>query len=448
MRIAFDCDGVLTDLESYQLKYGREYFKNIPENKIDKTEIDIEGIFNCTHAEREKFWTKYIWRYCLKEPPKKNIATTIKKLKEEGNEILIITGRAHTTEEGITGDVFRKMLLYWLKKENIIYDKLIYCSEENSAEDKYKACLENNVDVIIDDKKENLDALKDITHAICFDAEYNRMYNHPSVPRVYNANQIYDEIKKIENKNYFQKLSFEELDLQTNEEKKVYFQKMKEYYKNLPYDEELYQKTEKTYQLASKFGIPIFNLLYPPTVFNRELLPDENGLLFVSNHNNYYDQFPIISAIGDHRPIHFLTATKMLKLKRGWIYLKTGAISIDRENEQDRHFAKDEVIKILSHDSNVFIFPEGKTNRTGVFLNDFHTGAASIAQACGCKIVPLAVSSKYNKKTKEPVVRFGEPFKISPCDDVLAATDKIKHIISELKQENIDYLEKIKVKKK
>ena len=83
MRIAFDCDGVLTDLENYQLKYGREYFKNIPENKIDKTEIDIEGIFNCTHAEREKFWTKYIWRYCLKEPPRKNIAATIKKLKDE-----------------------------------------------------------------------------------------------------------------------------------------------------------------------------------------------------------------------------------------------------------------------------------------------------------------------------------------------------------------------------
>ena len=448
MRIAFDCDGVLTDLENYQLKYGREYFKNIPENKIDKTEIDIEGIFNCTHAEREKFWTKYIWRYCLKEPPRKNIAATIKKLKDEGNEILIITGRAHTTEDGVTGELFRKMLLHWLKKENIVYDKIVFCSEGNSAEDKYKACLDNKVDIIIDDKKENIDALKDIIKVICFDAEYNRMYNHPSVPRVYNSNQIYDEIKKFQNADYFEKLPLEKLTQMTDEEKEEYFKKMKEYYYGLPYDERLYSKTEKNYRLLSKTALPIYNLMYPPTVFNRELLPNEDGLLFVANHNNYYDQFPIISAIGDHRPIHFLTATKMLKMKRGAIYLKTGAVSIDRENEEDRHFAKDEIIKILSHDGNVFIFPEGKTNRTGEFLQEFHPGAASIAQACGCKIVPIAVSPIYNKKTKEPVVRFGEPFKISASEDVLEATSKIKSIIGNLKQENIDYLEKTKVKKR
>lgn len=448
MRIAFDCDGVLTDLENYQLKYGKEYFKDIPENEIDETEIDIEGIFKCSHEEREKFWTKYIWRYCLKEKPRKNIAATIKKLKEEGNEILIITGRAHTTEKGITGDLFRKMLLYWLDKEEIIYDKIVYVSEGNSAEDKYRACLENKVDVIIDDKKENIDALKDITKVICFDAIYNRMYNHPDVPRVYNSNQIYDEIKKLENPNYFNKLSSEQLEQLSIEDRKKYYESLRDYYKNLPYDKDNYEKTEKNYSKLSKFGLPIYNMIYPPTVIGRENLPDEDGLLFVANHNNYYDQFPIISAIGDHRPIHFLTATKMLNMKRGSIYLKTGALSIDRENSLDRHFAKDEVIKVLSHKGNVFIFPEGKTNRTGEFLQEFHVGAASIAQKCGCKIVPIAVSSDYNRETKEPIVRFGKPFKIGIDEDVVEATKKIKEIVGNLKQQNIDYLNETKQKVK
>ena len=82
MKIAFDGDGVLTDLEKYQLEYGKKYFKNILDENIDKTEIDIEGIFKCSKEEREKFWTKYIWRYCLLEKPKENIAATIRKLKE------------------------------------------------------------------------------------------------------------------------------------------------------------------------------------------------------------------------------------------------------------------------------------------------------------------------------------------------------------------------------
>ena len=32
MRIAFDVDGVFTDIEKYQLTRGKKYFKNIPED--------------------------------------------------------------------------------------------------------------------------------------------------------------------------------------------------------------------------------------------------------------------------------------------------------------------------------------------------------------------------------------------------------------------------------
>lgn len=441
MRIAFDGDGVLTNLEDYQLKYGKEYFTDVKD--IDETGYDIQDIFHCSKEEREKFWTKYIWRYCLKEKPRDNIAATIRKLKEEGNEIFIITGRAHTTEQNVTGALFRKMMIYWLEKENIPYDKIVFCSEGNSAEDKYKACIENNVDVIIDDKKENIEALKDITKVICFDAAYNRDYNYENVPRVKNADQIYNEIKKFQNPRYFIKLSHEEVDSMERSEKLEYFENLKEYYKNLPYDKIKHDKCEKNYQKVSKIGLPFYNMMYPPTVFNRELVPNENGLLFVANHNNYYDQFPIISALGDNRPIHFLTATKMLNMKRGNIYLKTGAISIDREDKDDRDFAKDAVTKILSHNSNVFIFPEGRTNRDEAFLLDFHPGAAAIAQITGCQIVPIAVSSVYDKKYGEPCVRFGNPIRVSPLDDTLEVTQMLKEIIGDLKKENNEYLENL-----
>ena len=74
----------------------------------------------------------------------------------------------------------------------------------------------------------------------------------------------------------------------------------------------------------------MFNLAFKPMVFNKEFIPSNNGYIIASNHNNYYDQFPIIAALNDDQAIHFLTATKMLALKRGNFYMKTGVIPVDR----------------------------------------------------------------------------------------------------------------------
>ena len=62
MRIGVDVDGVLTNLEEYQLKYGKKHFKNVTD--VDENGYDICDIFHCSREEREKFWTKYIWGYC------------------------------------------------------------------------------------------------------------------------------------------------------------------------------------------------------------------------------------------------------------------------------------------------------------------------------------------------------------------------------------------------
>lgn len=437
MKIGFDVDGVLTDLENYQLEYGKKYFGE--DKLVNEDEIDIKEMFNCTKQEREKFWIKYIWKYCFM-PFEEDIGALIRKLKEEGDEIYIITGRAHTTESGITGKLFRQMLYHMLKKENVPYDHIFFCSEKNSADEKLEFCKKNGIDILIDDKKENVDSAKDITKVICRDRIYNRMYNDPNVARAKNTHEIYNEIQKIKNPNYFIQLSHEEIEKLNTQEKIEYYKNLKEYYSSLPFDDEKFSKEEKNYSKLSKMALPIYDAFAKPEVFNRDLVPNENGIMFVANHNNYYDQFPIISAIGDHRPIHFLTATKMLNMKRGTLYLKTGAISIDREDADDRKYAKEQIIKLLSHDKNVFIFPEGRTNRGEDFLLPFHLGAAAIAKDCGCKIIPLAVN--YGKGLNDSYVRFGKPITVSPTDDVVEITENLKNTIGNLKQENIDYISK------
>lgn len=198
MNIGIDVDGVLVDLESYQLKYGKIYFyKAHGKDVVNPKGYDIEEIFDCTHAEREKFWQKYIWRYCLKEAPLKNVPEIISKLHNDGHKIYLITGRAHTAESGITGKLFRWMFRHWLKKNHIYYDDIVFCSEKGSSTDKLDACMEKQIEVMIDDKPENLLALAYQIKVICYPTVWNEDVENDDFIRVRDWDDIYEKIKMI-----------------------------------------------------------------------------------------------------------------------------------------------------------------------------------------------------------------------------------------------------------
>lgn len=191
MKIGIDVDGVLTDLYSYQLENGKKYFKTA---NYDETKNNVKEIFNCTKEEMDKFWIKYIWKYCLSTPPRPGVSSIINKLKKDGHEIYIITSRAHSTKDNIVGSIFRKMLILWLDKNAIPYDHIIFCDDKKSDLDKYIACRDNNIDIMIDDEKENLVAVKTVCNAICYTQKYNMDINN--VDRINDFGELNEKIKK------------------------------------------------------------------------------------------------------------------------------------------------------------------------------------------------------------------------------------------------------------
>ena len=48
----------------------------------------------------------------------------------------------------------RKIVLEWLKENNIFYDNIIF-----SPEDKINICIENDIDLMIEDKVENINII-------------------------------------------------------------------------------------------------------------------------------------------------------------------------------------------------------------------------------------------------------------------------------------------------
>ena len=116
------------------------------------------------------------------------------KLKEE-NEIYIITARgsflSHSADV-MTIEENRNIVLNWLKKNEIHYDKIIF-----SPEDKLDICRQNNIDLMIEDKPKNINTISSEIPVICYHANYNEQCNGKNIYRCYSWYDIYRKIKEI-----------------------------------------------------------------------------------------------------------------------------------------------------------------------------------------------------------------------------------------------------------
>lgn len=201
--VGLDMDGVLVDLAGYQLAKGIPYFSkklNKPVDKVVKNlqAYDVEDIFGVSHAERMKFWTKYIWEYCLVAKPRESASALTHKWHAEGRKVKIITSRVYVMENNALGELFRRMVYYWLDKYNIYYDEVIFCSEKNSALDKAIACEKANVSLMVDDKVENANMISQNHTVLCYSNPWNEKGLNPNIDKIDEFDEIDQYITNYE----------------------------------------------------------------------------------------------------------------------------------------------------------------------------------------------------------------------------------------------------------
>ena len=88
----------------------------------------------------------------------------------------------------------KKTVTNWLNKYNIYYDKIIF-----SPEEKLDICMANNIELMIEDKVDNINKISKHIPVICFDARYNQECKGKNIYRCYSLYDIYAKIKKIKN---------------------------------------------------------------------------------------------------------------------------------------------------------------------------------------------------------------------------------------------------------
>lgn len=185
MRIGIDIDGVLTDVIRYVCDYGSKYFFE----KYGKLDININSwslkdMFNVTDEEDKECWLTIVKNYSINEPARSFTSEVINKIKNEGNSIYIITARSVDKWDDVDGQM-NNIIKDWLKHNEIQYDNLIF------SKDKLEICKKYNIDIMIEDKTENINSVSTQIPVICFDANHNKNLKGKNIYRAYSWYDVY-----------------------------------------------------------------------------------------------------------------------------------------------------------------------------------------------------------------------------------------------------------------
>lgn len=188
MRIGIDIDNCISNFDDTLLKEYLNHDKELRNTGIinEKAQYITKGMFDWSEEEEKSFYNANIERIAKELKPLKDAPYYIQKLKEE-NDIYIVSGR----NNGEYKEPY-KMTEEWLKNNNILYDKMILTNSNNEHE-KTEVCIENNIDLMIEDSiRHCLDLKKNGIKVYTMNTMYNM--KEQTLERVSSWKEIYEKI--------------------------------------------------------------------------------------------------------------------------------------------------------------------------------------------------------------------------------------------------------------
>ncbi len=193
-------------------------------------------------------------------------------------------------------------------------------------------------------------------------------------------------------------------------------------------------KGEFGYRLLTPFMRVLFRLYYHPTIINKEVIPKKGPILIVGNHKHVYDQ--CLTIMATKRTIHYMAKKEYFEGKLAWFFRFVGCIPVDRSIKDKA--ATDTALEILQHDGAIGLFPEGTRNKTkDIFLLPFKFGTVSMAKKTNATIVPFGLTGDYKFRSKNLMIRYGEPFQVGNMT-LEEANQKLYKEVEHLMKENLN----------
>lgn len=154
------------------------------------------------------------------------------------------------------------------------------------------------------------------------------------------------------------------------------------------------------------------------SVYGLEHIPEDEPVLFVSNHQGNFDIPVILSNVP--RKTGFISKIEVMKLPmiRSWMS-HLDCVFLDRKDRRQAVKSISAGAESLKNGHSLVIFPEG-TRSKGRPVQAFKTGSFKLATKSGVPIIPVTIEgthammeSKNNRITPGDVsITFGEPLRI------------------------------------
>lgn len=186
MRIGIDIDNVISNFTEELLNEYMMHDKKLNNKGIinENAKFVRFGMFDWTEDEEKEFYQTNIERIAKNLKTIKDSKLIIDKLKEDGNEIYIITGRDNGEYPNP-----REMTINWLKENDIYYDKLIL-TDTYDDHAKTLECLKYGIEIMIDDSPRILsDVKKSGIKTLLFDSRFNK--SNTDLQRVFSWKEVY-----------------------------------------------------------------------------------------------------------------------------------------------------------------------------------------------------------------------------------------------------------------
>jgi len=156
-----------------------------------------------------------------------------------------------------------------------------------------------------------------------------------------------------------------------------------------------------------------------------ENIPENEPVIFVSNHQSFIDVKLSIAAIP--RNFSFISKDILFKIPLLGKYMKTsGHIGIRRTDERNAYGTLSEVIKKLDGGKSIIFFPEGTRSENGE-LGKFKRGISMVILKSGRKVIPTAIMGSRGFLPKSSILsnpghrdicfRFGKPIEFPKVEN-------------------------------
>ncbi len=188
MIIGIDLDGVLYDTEHWLRTYGELYdIEKHGQGMIDITNIRMSGRYDWDIPIRAEFFERYLAYAQINAPLFVGARQVIDQLRADGHKIVIITGRGSNNQPEIDRTLAR------LADDGIVYDSIHF-----GLYNKLQTCLDEKLDVMIDDLTRNIEELSQ-GGVPCIYVKYlsAKKIDSPLVTEVSNWGEIYRELLKM-----------------------------------------------------------------------------------------------------------------------------------------------------------------------------------------------------------------------------------------------------------